>query len=63
MTIDQLGSIGEFLSALAVLVTLVYLSIQVRQLKSSMFLEGYRGMNQLHNDVLNRSGFIGGSLV
>ena len=30
MTISELGSLGEFIGSLAVLVTLIYLSIQVR---------------------------------
>ena len=33
MTISELGSLGEFVSALAVLITLIYLSVQVRQAK------------------------------
>ena len=33
MTISELGSLGEFVSAVAVLVTLIYLSVQVRQAK------------------------------
>ena len=31
MTISQLGSLGEFLSSIAVLITLVYLAMQIRQ--------------------------------
>lgn len=31
MTLDDLGNLGDFLGAIAVLVTLVYLAIQVRQ--------------------------------
>ena len=31
MTIQELGSIGEFVSSIAVLITLIYLAIQVRQ--------------------------------
>ena len=31
MTLSELGSVGEFVSALAVLATLVYLAIQIRQ--------------------------------
>jgi hypothetical protein len=31
MTIEQLGSLGEFLGSIAVLVTLIYLAIQIRQ--------------------------------
>ena len=33
MTISELGSLGEFVSGFAVLATLIYLSIQVRQAK------------------------------
>ncbi len=33
MTIAELGSIGEFVGSLAVLITLVYLAIQIRQSK------------------------------
>ena len=31
MTIQELGSIGEFISSIAVLVTLIYLALQIRQ--------------------------------
>ena len=31
MTIEQLGSLGEFLGSIAVLATLIYLAIQIRQ--------------------------------
>lgn len=31
MTIEQLGSVGEFLAAIATLVTLIYLAVQIRQ--------------------------------
>ena len=31
MTIQELGSIGEFVSSIAVLVTLIYLALQIRQ--------------------------------
>ncbi len=31
MTIEELGSIGEFISSIAVLITLIYLVIQIRQ--------------------------------
>ena len=30
MTLDQLGSIGEFIGAFGVVITLVYLAIQIR---------------------------------
>jgi hypothetical protein len=33
MTISELGSLGEFISSIAVLITLVYLAVQVRHLR------------------------------
>lgn len=35
MTIQELGSIGEFISSIAVLVTLIYLAVQVRQTRNA----------------------------
>ena len=35
MSIQDLGSIGEFISAIAVLITLLYLAIQVRAIRSA----------------------------
>lgn len=35
MTIQDLGSIGEFISSIAVLVTLLYLAVQVRQTRNA----------------------------
>ena len=46
MTISELGSIGELVSGLAVLVTLIYLSVQVRQAK----LEAVTAQAQLRQD-------------
>ena len=42
MTIEQLGSLGELISAMAVLATLVYLSVQVRQAKDMFTIETRR---------------------
>ena len=36
MTIMELGALGEFVSSLAVLITLVYLAVQVRQTKRAV---------------------------
>lgn len=36
MTLTELGSLGEFLGSIAVLATLVYLSVQIRQNTKSM---------------------------
>ena len=35
MSIQELGSIGEFISSIAVLVTLIYLAMQVRQTRNA----------------------------
>ena len=35
MSIEELGSIGEFVSSIAVLITLIYLAVQVRQTRSA----------------------------
>jgi len=46
VTISELGSLGEFVSAVAVLVTLIYLSVQVRQAK----LQAATAQAQLRQD-------------
>lgn len=35
MTIGELGSIGEFISSIVVLITLIYLAVQVRQTRNA----------------------------
>jgi len=40
MNWDAIGAIGEFVSALAVLITLVYLAVQIRQAKKQIALTG-----------------------
>ena len=42
MTIDQLGSLGEMISAIAVLLTLGYLAVQIRQAKDMFSIETRR---------------------
>ena len=42
MTIEQLGSLGELIGGLAVLATLVYLSVQIRQAKDMFTIETRR---------------------
>lgn len=50
MTIEQLGSIGEFIAAIATLATLAYLAVQVRQntkaLRASTFQQMSEAMAQ-----------------
>lgn len=55
MSIQELGSLGEFIAALATIVTLAYLAIQVRQntraLRSSTFQDVSGGMNQISQAI------------
>lgn len=44
MTIEQLGSIGELLGAILVLITLVYLSLQVRAQNAIAKADGHRDL-------------------
>ena len=63
MSLEDLGNLGEFLAAVGVLVTLVYLAIQIRQntraMRTAAFHEAIRdqsaAMYQLNSDAeLNR---------
>ena len=55
MTIIELGALGEFVSSVAVLLTLVYLAVQVRQTKqtvqSSSHQTGIATMTQNNQSV------------
>lgn len=48
MSIQDLGSIGEFLGAVAVLVTLIYLAIQTRQLRKTSERNTTIGVAEAH---------------
>ncbi len=45
MTIQELGSIGEFVAAIATLATLLYLAIQIRQNTRSVRAASYHAIN------------------
>lgn len=47
MDMQTLGNLGDFIGSLAVLVTLIYLSVQTRQMVAS-------GQQQSHSDILAR---------
>jgi hypothetical protein len=47
MTMESLGNLGDFISSLAVLVTLVYLSVQTKQMVKT-------SQQQSHSDILAR---------
>ena len=52
MTIQDLGSIGEFVAAIATLITLVYLAIQIRQNSRTLRVTAYQSFNQAGNQAL-----------
>ena len=49
MTIMELGALGEFLAAFAVLVTLIYLATQVSQTKRIVKLQASQNLNEMFN--------------
>jgi len=50
VTIQDLGSIGEFVAALATLATLIYLAAQIRQNTSSLRANAYQDTVRSSND-------------
>ena len=44
MSIEQLGNIGELISAIAVLITLIYLAIQLRAMNRIAQVDGHRDL-------------------
>ncbi len=49
MTIEQLGSLGEFVAAIAVLISLVYVGLQVRQNTSELRRGAFRDVFQSYS--------------
>ena len=54
MSLMEIGAIGEFAAAIAVLITLIYLSIQVRQSNAQARLEVRRVMFEYDHRELYR---------
>jgi hypothetical protein len=50
VTIQDLGSIGEFVAALATVVTLIYLAMQIRQNTNSLRANAYQDTVRSSND-------------
>ncbi|MEZ5571073.1 MAG: hypothetical protein R3E64_03530 [Halioglobus sp.] len=44
MTIEELGNLGDFLAAIATIITLIYLALQIRQSTSLLKLSELRGI-------------------
>lgn len=53
MPLDQLGAIGEFIGGLAVLVTIAYLAVQVRALRTELHLNAYMQQTESYNATTN----------
>jgi hypothetical protein len=54
MTIMELGAIGEFVGAIAVVVTLIYLAIQLRQNSKTVQVSMIQAMERGVSDVLGQ---------
>ncbi len=52
MTIAELGSLGELIGSIAVLATLIYLAVQVRQNNISTRIQSNHAINQKTSDFL-----------
>ena len=51
MNWDAIGAVGEVLGAIAVLLTLVYIALQLRQVKKELHITGFREINRFFSDV------------
>jgi hypothetical protein len=51
MNWEALGAIGEMAGSLLVLLTLIYLAVQVRQVKNDLHISGYREINKMFSDT------------
>lgn len=60
MTIQELGSIGEFISSIAVLLTLIYLAVQVRQARNATIASTMQTNRQQFQSIMlaNRDSLI-----
>ena len=52
MTLQDLGSIGEFIAAIATLITLIYLAVQIRQNTAQQKLEASVSVQHGQNSVI-----------
>ncbi len=65
MTIQELGSIGEFISSIAVLFTLIYLAVQVRQTRDATIASTMLNNRMQFQEIMlaNRDSLIGPIIV
>ena len=53
MNWEAVGAVGEILGGLAVFITVIYMALQLRQIKSDLKLNSVLGVNQLFNGISN----------
>lgn len=65
MTIQELGSIGEFISSIAVLFTLIYLAVQVRQTRDATIASTMLNNRIQFQEIMlaNRDSLIGPIII
>ena len=54
MNIQDLGALGELISSIAVLITLVYVAVQLRETRSALAAQAYQARADSQQDVLVR---------
>ena len=52
MNWEAIGAVGEIIGAMAVFGTLLYLAIQIKQVKSELHISSLRDTNQMGNELL-----------
>ena len=52
MTLEMMGNIGEFVGGLAVVVSLLYLAVQIRQNSKTVRVAAYQSLNDMNTRVL-----------
>jgi hypothetical protein len=54
MSLEDLGNIGEFVAAVAVIVSLIYLAVQIRQNTTSVRLSNYLSSETMESNLFGR---------
>ena len=52
MTLESLGNVGEFVGGLAVIISLLYLALQIRQNSKTVRVAAYQSFNEANDRVL-----------
>ena len=54
MTIQDWGAVSEIVGAIAVIITLIYLAVQIRQNTSQIRNEGHARITESYNEILSQ---------